>query len=133
MTFSCMRIRSTCKMTRVSVIALIWLLGFSVDAVNATECADLVSGSDLTVSDAMECTVSADFYVATITVQGTMIVTSAGPVTIKAQTIDIQAGARVSADAVVHAGPGQGTTLGSGGLCYGSFYIYACSLFGNYY
>lgn len=90
-------------------------MGFSVDVVKATECTDLISGNDLIVSDATECTVSADFYVSTITVRGIMLVTSAGPITIKAEAIDIQAGARVSADAVIDAGPGQGTALGSGG------------------
>lgn len=96
-------------------ITLFWILGFSVDVVRATECTTLLSGSDLTVPDNTECTVSADFGVTTLTLQGTMKVISPVPVTISAQTMDIQAGAKLSADAIIDDGPGNGNSLGSGG------------------
>lgn len=95
---------------------LLFLLLALSDTSAAADCSAFkTDAGNIEIPDNTECTLSSDLSVVDLIVHGTIKITSANPVNIYSQNIDIKAGAKIIADAVAENGPGVGNSYGSGG------------------
>ncbi|XP_045165772.2 keratin, type I cytoskeletal 9-like [Mercenaria mercenaria] len=100
-------------MTPFGVSRLCFIIVILVQGNQAIDCLAYKSGNAVTIPQNIECTLSSDLDADTIVVSGTITITMSAEII--ATTIDIQAGGKIAADAVVSGGTGKGNAHGSGG------------------
>lgn len=98
-------------------IIFIFILLILPHATFADVCSNYVDGnSDVVIPEGVVCDWSDLGSIGTLEVRGTIRSLTAETVQITATSVDIQAGGKISVDAVASGGTGKGNSIGSGGI-----------------